>query len=571
MFRTLRAFAWMRWRVLMNSIERTGTRDTLERLSLAVEQIGPLIALGLMLPSAALLAVLGGYAGYLLPGAERVTSFNAIRILLGVATGFCVLGPILLPTMERTSAVRLLLLPIPQRVLYVAQASGALSDPWLLLAVPLLLGIPVGLALHGALAGAAIAVLASLALITTLVGLSALTAFALHLLVRDRRRGELVTLLVVIILPAIGLLPSLLITSKTRAERRAEEIARAERLARGEETRLERAARVAARAYMVLPSELAARATKSTADGDAGAALAPLAGLAVTGLAFHGVAFAAFGRLLAAPGSASRRQSVAATPARHAWIPGLSRAEAAVAQAQLRLALRTPRGRSMLISPLIVFAMFAALALRQREVELGHLSLNGGLMLTAFGCAICLLSILPFALNQFAVDRAGLTLTLLSPISDRDLLIGKAVGNGLIAAIPAVLCLVIAYAVFRDGPLALWVNIVPAFIATYATSAPAAAALSAIFPRSVNLNSIGRGSNAHGLASFIGMLTMLAAGLPAAALTFVFARIVGSPVLALVFVTAWSVVALVGSRLLFGVVASIFERRRENLGMVNRQ
>ena len=225
----------------------------------------------------------------------------------------------------------------------------------------------------------------------------------------------------------------------------------------------------------------------------------------------------------------------------------------------------------MLISPLIVFAMFAALALRQREVELARLSLSGGLMLTTFGCAICLLSILPFALNQFAVDRAGLTLTLLSPISDRDLLIGKAVGNGLIAAVPASLCLLVSYAVFHDGPLALWINIVPGFVATYAASAPAAAALSAVFPRSVNLNSIGRGSNAHGLAGFIGMLAMLAAGLPAAALTLVFARVVGSPLLALVFVSVWCVIALAGSRVLFGLVAPIFERRRENLGMVTRK
>ena len=35
MLRILRAFAWMRWRVLINSLERNSSRDTLERLSLA--------------------------------------------------------------------------------------------------------------------------------------------------------------------------------------------------------------------------------------------------------------------------------------------------------------------------------------------------------------------------------------------------------------------------------------------------------------------------------------------------------------------------------------------------------
>ena len=44
MLRILRAFAWMRWRVLLNSLERTGARDTLERFSLAIEQLGPIVA-----------------------------------------------------------------------------------------------------------------------------------------------------------------------------------------------------------------------------------------------------------------------------------------------------------------------------------------------------------------------------------------------------------------------------------------------------------------------------------------------------------------------------------------------
>ena len=38
MLRILRAFAWMRWRALMNALERTSARDTLERFSLAVDK-----------------------------------------------------------------------------------------------------------------------------------------------------------------------------------------------------------------------------------------------------------------------------------------------------------------------------------------------------------------------------------------------------------------------------------------------------------------------------------------------------------------------------------------------------
>ncbi len=144
MWRTLRAFAWMRWRVLMNSLERTAARDTIERFSLAVEQIGPLIAFGLLVPSALALAAIGGYAGYWLPSSERVITFDAIRLLLLVSSGLSIVGPILMPTLERTSAVRLLLLPIPRGTLYLSQASTTVSDPWIILVIPIVMAMPIG-------------------------------------------------------------------------------------------------------------------------------------------------------------------------------------------------------------------------------------------------------------------------------------------------------------------------------------------------------------------------------------------------------------------------------------------
>ena len=569
MLRVLRAFTWMRWRVLMNSLERTGTRDTLERLSLAAEQIGPLIAMGLMAPSALGLALLGGYAGYALVTAPEVLAFNAVRVLLGIATGFCVLGPIMMPSMERTSAVRLLLLPIPRPTLYLAQASVALSDPWILLSIPLLLGVAVGLAISGALVASLVAIAASVLLLLTLLGLSALGAFVLHLLVRDRRRGELVTLIVIMVLPMIGLLPSVLGPSGTRTERRAERQARAERLARGEGTRTERVMQAAGRAYTVLPSELAGRGIRYAVSDNAGAAMIPLGALAVTGGVFHLLAFTAFRRLLASPGTTSRRQAVADTPARRVRLPGLNRTEAAVALAQLRLALRTPRGQSILISPLIVFAMLGVLMVRQRQMDFGGW-LSGGLGLASFGAAVCLLAILPFSVNQFAIDRAGLTLALLSPIDNREYLIGKAAGNALIAGLPTALCILIALVLFRDGSPAYWLGLIPALVATYAIGAPAAAALSAMLPRRVDLNSMGRGSNAHGLAAFAGMLVLAASALPSAVLTAIAIGVVKMPALAPVLLLAWCVVSLIVSRLLFGVVAKVFETRRENLALVTK-
>ena len=53
---------------------------------------------------------------------------------------------------------------------------------------------------------------------------------------------------------------------------------------------------------------------------------------------------------------------------------------------------------------------------------------------------VSLLATLPILMNQFAVDKAGMTLALLSPLSDGESLPGKAVGNALIAFPPVLIC-----------------------------------------------------------------------------------------------------------------------------------
>jgi hypothetical protein len=569
MWRTLRAFAWMRWHVLMNTLERPGARDTVERLSLAIEQIGPIIALALLAPSALGLAALSAYAGYWLPGADAVATFRVIGFLLFIACGLCLVGPLLMPSMDRANAVRLLLLPISPRTLYVAQSASALSDPWTLLAVTIAIGVPVGLVAAGAIVAAAVAVLAGALLVLVLAGLSTLSAFALHLIVRDRRRGELVTLIVIVILPLIGLFPALL-NGHLPGERRYEERrARVERLARGEKTVMERVTAIGRRAYPLLPPELYAGAVRASARHDPAAAAGPLVGLGASAAILHALGLLTFRRLLDSPDASSRRQTVRLTGAWRARIPGVSRAAMAVAQAQLRLTLRTPRGRSMLLSPLLVFALFAILLRRNLEgVDFGVISVASGLGLATLGAAACLLSVLPFAMNQFAIDRAGLTLALLSPLDHRALLVGKAVGNGVVIAASALLCVLVAYTFFPSGDLALWISIPLALAATYILAAPGAAALSALFPRAVDLNSIGRGSNAHGAAGLIGLLMFVAAGAPTVLLTLVATAILQRPALAPLLLLAWCVLVLIVSRVLFRAAAALFDKRRENLAMV---
>ena len=557
----------------MNSLERTGARDTIERFSLAIEQIGPIIALTLLAPSAVGLAALGAYAGYWLPGPDRVAMFDLLRILLLVSSAFCVVGPLLMPSMERTNTVRLLLLPIHRRTLYIAHAASAFSEPWVLLAVAALAGVSAGLFVAGAVVAAVLALVAGLLLILALVGMSTLCASFLHLIFRDRRRGELLALIFIVVVPLLGLLPSLMgPQSGTREERLAERRARAERVARGEEHLNERGIRIASSAFGFLPSELYVRSMRYAAHRDRTTAAASLAGLGLSVAILHALGMLTFSGLLRSPGSSAPRQAARATLFDRARIPGLSRATMAVAHAQLCLTLRTPRGRSMLLSPLLVFGMFAILLRRNGGVfDAGFATLNSGLGLATVSAATCLMAILPFAVNQFAIDRAGLTLALLSPLGRRELLVGKAVANGLLVGASTLFCAAASWMLLPSGHPALWIGLLLGLAATYTLAAPGVAVLSAIFPRAVDLNSIGRGSNAHGAANLLGLLLFAVAGAPSILLTLLATGLLHRPALAPVLMLVWLGICWICSRLLFEGAAQVFARRSENLGMVKSE
>jgi hypothetical protein len=556
MFGILRAFAWMRWRVLLNSFERTGARDTLERLSLAVEQIGPIIAGALLIPSALILAALGAYTGYSLArGTAELFTFEVLRYFVLVLTLLSLIGPILLPGNDRASSVRLLLLPIPRRTLYVAQAAGAISDPWILLTTPAMLCLPAGLAAGGALEPAAVALAAGILLVLVAIGLSTAMTSIVHLVVRDRRRGELLALLFVVVVPTITLLPGLLDAGHGREPQEAEE----------PETTVPGWLRVAGHhAFSLTPSELYATATRQGVEGESATAAAAVGLLAIMMLAVHGIGSVAFGHVLESPASGTVSRGNIRAQRWDRTLPGISRSASAVALAQFRLAIRTPRGRSVLLSPLIVFVMLAVLVHRSGGLDMGVVTLQTGVGLAAFGSFVCLLSILPLAMNQFAIDNAGLTLALLSPLDEAELLTGKAVGNAIIAAIPSVLCLLISFILFPAGSMAHWASIPPALVSTYLLVAPPAAALSASFPRVVNLNSIGRRSNAHGMASLVGTALFAAAGAPSL-LILLATYLLDIPALAPLLLIIWCAVAFALSRWLFIPARRLFVRRRENL------
>jgi hypothetical protein len=557
--RIFRAFLWLRWRVLINSLERTGARDTIERFSLATEKLGPIIALVLLVPSSLALGVLGLVAGYGTATGEWLLPMQLVRYFLLASTGFTLIGPVIMPMRDGGNAVRFLLLPIPRLALYAAHLTGALADPWILLTVPPLLTVPIGLVAGGSPLTAGIALVAGTVFLLIVIGLTSLISSAIHLVLRDRRRSDLVMLFVVVLLPMLSLVPSV-IGSQRLADRIAEK-GSGRPSTRHAPSRLETAAR---NGYAYLPSEQYTKASTVPSAGR-GAAVAPLAILAAIALAVQGLAFGAFRRMLDMPQSLGARRAGALRGLWARKIPGLTPAASAVALAHLRLALRTPRGRSILVAPLFMVLLFGFMIRRRGELPFAGMTIDTGLSLATFAGFISILSILPLAMNQFAIDKAGFTRQMLLPLSIGELLAGKAVGNAVVAAIPAVCCVVLCALLFPGGNPALWIGLFIGLAATYILVAPIAAALSAVFPRTVDLSSIGNGSNAHQAAGLLGLLSFVVCGIPSALLALVSVHLLHRPELTPLFLGAWLVFAAVASWLLFIPVRRLVASRCETL------
>ena len=547
----------MRWRVLINSLERTSARDTLERFAVATEKLGPIMAMVLLIPTSIFLLVLGMTAGFGLATGDWLVTMELIRYFLLLALVLTLIGPIVLPTRDSGSVVRLLLLPIPRLGLYLGQMGGAIADPWIVLVVPVVVGAAVGLAVGLKLVAAVIALLAGAAFLLFVMGLTSLASSLVHLLLRNRRRGDMVMLALVLIIPIVAMAPQMFLRSDRSGGRK---LTRAERAALPP-TRLER---LVVRSLPFIPSEVYRHAvvggTRAPVD-----AVIPLGSLALMALGVQAAGFAAYRRVLDMPLTLGARRAGSLGGLWDRVIPGLSPGASAVALTQLRLALRTPRGRASILSPLLMPLVLAGLVYRGGRMPIPGLSADNGLGLAAFGAFASILALIPLAMNQFAIDKAGFTRQMLVPLTVRELLWGKAVGNGLTAALPAVFCLLLPKLMFPGGGRALWIGLVLAVVATYALIAPAAAALSALFPKSVDLNSIGNSSNAHQGAGLLGMLAFAAALAPPALLTYLALRVMDRPDVVPWFMLGWCAVAVAVSYLLFIPVRRLVESRRESL------
>ena len=564
--RYLRALMWLRWRMLMRSLSRGRGRDIVERFSLAAQTLFPIVAIILMVPAALGLGAVGFLAGFWAGQPAGATMLTVVQLTLILACGFTLFAPLVFPaSSEASGQLRLLLLPIPRGVLYFLQLLGVLADPWLGILLPLFVGVPIGFAVSGRPLGALVTLVCGIGMIAIVVGLAMLSASLLQLLLRNRRRGERAMVAAMLGFMLISMLPSFFVPDfEDRRERRRSE--RAGHVERRRDARPgeRRFLRVLSGIGQALPPVQFTAAAKAATAGRAGSAVTWTAALILAAAALHALAWRVYRRLIETPASSGgRRPRDRAGPARRR-LPGLSPGASAVAWSFARLCFRTPRGKIVIFGVVLTLPLLSVLMLRAGEFPF-LFTVRPGLTMGIFGLLITLLSLGPLSLNQFACDGAGLTLQTLMPISDRELLVGKAVGGALVLMGPAAVVLGIAIAASPSTPISLWLALIMGTAATYAVLAPINAMLSVIFPRKVNLASIGRDSNPHQAANFLGFVSVVAATAPAALAAATGALLFRSAGITALLVGAWAVAAIAIASLALRLVERLVASRRENL------
>ncbi|HVS03561.1 MAG TPA: hypothetical protein VMT16_12380 [Thermoanaerobaculia bacterium] len=563
-----RAFLWLRRRELRHDLAG-GRRDSHRRAAawagVAARVFVGVVGAGL----AAVLALGAAVAGPALLGGgdSRLPALLLLRFALGFAVLLCVAFPLVQGARRQGEGRdRLRLLPISLRQLFGLEVVAAFAYPWVLVFVPALLVLAASIAAGSALAGLLVAV-GALLFLAALVGLGLLASLVIELLLRDRRRAEGVALLGLLLWIGVALAPAVL-------ERRG---ASEESDARGAWL-----AEVGERFswwLQPIPSEALTRLVARGTAGRPAAAAASVGVLLAVALLVLGLAERAWRRVLASPATASRRGG----RRRPASLPGalqragrtarlaLGPAAAAVAAAQLRTALRTLQGKLALLAPPLVLLLLAVVMGRPGEGVPMLAVLHPGTQLAIAGPALALLALQSLLLNQLAADGPGLTLQLLAPITDRELVLGKAAALLLLAGASSALCVLVVATLQPGAPVWVWPAALLGGVGAAALLLPPALWLSLLLPKAVDLGKLGKAGQPHQLAGLLGVLLVAAVLAPPALLAGVGLVLFASPPLTLLLEAVWAALALLVARWLLRFSDRLVADRREALFLVLRE
>jgi hypothetical protein len=568
-FSLLRAFAWLHWRLAVNGLRGGRRRDALERVSRITQVAAPALLAAAVIPAGLAFAVLATWGGWALvstsAGAQIVPLVAGLLLLAPLA--WFAIRPLVRAGQEGPERGELLrLLPIPTRALRHLELLRAGTDPLFLVVAPGIVLLPAGSLLGGRPGVAVAALAAGLAFIALLLAVASLVGVASQLLLRDRRRAELATLLFFLLLSISGLLPQLFAPHRHRLpdERRPPAAATGDRNAqRAPANAAPESLPVAIR---VLPSGLYAAALEGAAAGSGVRASADVAILAALAVLAYAAGAPLHRRLLDTPEAATGTRTPRAARMASFRLAGVSPAVAAVALLQVRVVTRTTRGRMLLISSTFASALFGFVFTRDPASTPALLAQP--YTLAGMAVLIALSNLSAVSWNQFATDASGLPLEFLAPIEDRQLVAGKAIGGTILLCVTLAPALVVLALVCRPAPVALWPAAFLGGLAAFAALAPVAAMISAILPRTADLSRLGSASQPHSGATILALLSQGLALVPTAGIIALAWLVLGNPWLAPLLTALWAGVALLVCRLLVPVAGRVLAARRENLALV---
>ena len=323
------------------------------------------------------------------------------------------------------------------------------------------------------------------------------------------------------------------------------------------------------RAFGWLPSELYGHSVASSLRGEG-----TDAALRTMGVGFFALLLYLFSSLLhrralegVASGGSRRGQGTLKLP--RMTFPFSGAGTGALARVAISTTLSTVRGKLavyftfFIVGLLYVTVWRGALQLKLDEVAL---PLGPGLLL--IGILLTQLSLQPVMANMFAVDGAGLTLTTLAPLSDRELVLGKQAGCMGLSAISWGLCLLAAVLIAPSGDLAAWLAALLTGIASALVSLPVCSAISAIFPKTADLTKMGKAGNPHATAGIVSFLVTGVSFLLPMMIAVGVWLVSRSSLVVLLALIAWTGIAALCYRPVSGLSAELVGGRRENLLLV---
>ena len=562
--RSLRAIVWLRWRLLKNSIGGSRKRDALEQVSRSLAVVVPILVASLSIGTFVAISIVGFLGGRAIASGllDAPTGVLILRVLVAITMVAVISIAAVSPIQSSTTRyTRLLLLPIHRRVLHLVEVGATLADPWIAVIAAGLISFAVGILAGGRPAAALAALGAAAATVVVLVCAASLVSFLVAWLMRNRRRSELFTLMFVLGFSLLSFLPAF----ASRFEDR-----------RGDEGSGQHRPPIDVRAIdrelpmwsRYVPSEMHGRIVTAALAGRDVRAAAGVATLLVQAALLFFLSSRVHARMLnSLEGDSGRRRS-SGIGGLSRKLPFLTAAASAVAWAQYKGALRTVRGRLTILLPGPMLGILT-LAFRGLPDETWATSAaDQGYLLLAVTILFTLYSMHAVSMNFFGSDRAGLTLQLLSPLTDRDLAWGKIAGFGMIASTGLVICLATSLAVARSGPPAYWIAAIIGGGATFLLLCPVAIWFSALFPVASDLSKTGSGGNPHPLPMIVGTICTALFAMPAALVVIAAEFSFQSEIAAVPLMLAWLGITAAISIPLVNLASRTIGHRRENLAMV---